>query len=92
MNPFAGADGRSDGHDELQQIEQHNKQNVGHIRVFNTLTPVQNDGYRPPETHTVEAKQTELRQQSLGAVPPDEIGRFPVGNEKKQGGQQVNDG
>jgi len=92
MNPFAGADGSADGHDELQQIKNHCQYEVSNIGIGDALTAVQENRDSPPKRNTVEAKQTELRQQSLGAVPPHEIGRFPVGNEKKQGSQQVDDG
>jgi hypothetical protein len=92
MNPFAGADGRADGHDELQQIKNHCQYEVSNIGIGDALTAVQENRNSPPKRNTVEAKQTELRQQSLGAMPTYKISRLPVGNEKKQGGQQVDDG
>jgi hypothetical protein len=92
MNPFAGADGSADGHDELQQIKKHCQYEVSNIGIGDALTTVQENSDSPPKRNTVEAKQTELRQQSLGAMPPHEIGRLPIGNEKKQSGQKIYDG
>jgi hypothetical protein len=40
MNPFAGADGSADGHDELQQIKNHCQYEVSNIGIGDALTAV----------------------------------------------------
>ena len=48
--------------------------------------------YRPPKTDGIDHKKAQLRKQGLYAMPAHKIGRLPVRDIEKQGGQQVDNG
>ena len=92
MVAFSGVDGSSNRHAQLNNIDDKNRYDIGHIRVLYLRVFLEQYRYRPPKTNGIDHKKAQLRKQCLYAMPAHKIGRLPVRNIEKQGSHQVDDG
>ena len=90
MDSLAGFNGCMQGGNEVEEVKQESADQIGNIPVGDLLI-TEKDGYRPPESETVDQENRELGDKGMDAVPANKIGTFPVGKVKEEGCRQIDD-
>lgn len=77
MNALPGLNGSINGCNELGKVKKESGKHIGYVFAAHVVF-AKNNGNGPPETKTVYKEHTNLRKQSLSAVPPNKIVAFSI--------------